>query len=399
MSLTYKHGHGLTQIFAQLNSLKSTTKAKFLFLWTGKFDGNNLLSDLDSSVITVTGKDFATKYIPASSAATFSIPDSATYKTADEDLFWSNGTNVLEKTTAQLVAYDYTRTVIKYNDSAPYDIEAIGLLKTEEVLTSDEIDEIHRYFRLWIYWSNILNAFGVIKTNRVITSIPLFVSAEITDREPTKVKIFYDQLIRPTSIPAPSDFILAGKTIDSVSIDGNIVILTVTIAYNLGDTVAVSYSKPLINYIRPVYNGLPAESFTNSPVTNNSFYPSKIINGQFTNSDYWNIGSAWSIGEDKASYNKTVNGSPLLQLQSDMRGAISIYGNYTVKFRVISGSAQLAVLNYNRTRTYVVLTTYAVGSYSLNFSISGAGPDDGGLALVGYNASIFAIDDVQLINQ
>jgi len=45
--------------------LKNNLFSKFLFLWTGSFDGDNLLSNLSSDVITVTDKDFATNKIPS----------------------------------------------------------------------------------------------------------------------------------------------------------------------------------------------------------------------------------------------------------------------------------------------------------------------------------------------
>jgi len=45
-------------------TLPAALLAKFLFLWNGKYDGDNLLSSLDSSVITVTGREWVTRKIP-----------------------------------------------------------------------------------------------------------------------------------------------------------------------------------------------------------------------------------------------------------------------------------------------------------------------------------------------
>ena len=255
---------------SKLNLLKSTTKAKFLFLWTGKFDGNNLLSDLDSSVITVTGKDFASSYIPSTSAATFAIPDNVTYKTADEDLFWNTSGTVLQKTTAQLVEFDYTRTLIKYSNNSPYNIQAIGILKTGEVLTATEIDEVHKYFRLWIYWSGVLNANGYIKGNRDITTKPVEVSAEIPQTQLNKVIITFDQNLNESIIPATTAFTLAGKTITNVAISTNKVTLTVSVNYAFSDSgITVSYTQPVSNPLRSNIGGVRADSFASLAVTNN----------------------------------------------------------------------------------------------------------------------------------
>lgn len=254
-----------------LNCLKSTTKAKFLFLWTGKFDGDNLLSDLDSSVITVTNKDFATNYIPAISTATFAIPDNATYKTADEDLLWANsGGVVLEKTTSQLVEFDYTRTLIKYSNNSPYNIQAIGILKTGEALNATEIDEVHKYFKLWLYWSGVLNANGYIKGNRDITTKPIQVSAEIPQTQLDKVVITFDQNLNESIIPATTAFTLAGKTITNVAISTNKVTLTVSVNYAFSDSgITVSYTQPVSNPLRSNIGGVRADSFASLAVTNN----------------------------------------------------------------------------------------------------------------------------------
>jgi len=144
---------------------------KVLFLWTGKFDGNNLLSDIDDTVITVTGKDFSTSYIPYTSAATFAVPDNATYEAADTDLMWFDGSGTPESVgIAELVGYDYERTIIKYDSASPHHVRAIMILKSGEVLTATEIDMLHNDFELWMFWSGVLNGYGVIKENRTLSA-------------------------------------------------------------------------------------------------------------------------------------------------------------------------------------------------------------------------------------
>ena len=123
-----------------IDRLPDSLLTKFLYLWTGKFNGDNLLSDLDTDVITVTGKDFTSTYIPETSTATFAVPNNATYLAADgADDFWFNVADVLQqKTFAELIASATLRTFIKYTDFAPYNVSAIGILKDGEILTDAE---------------------------------------------------------------------------------------------------------------------------------------------------------------------------------------------------------------------------------------------------------------------
>lgn len=154
------------KVFDDFPKLTALTKAKFLFLWTGKFSDNNLLSDLDDIVINVTGSDFPTTYIPATSAATFSIPNNSTFKSADTDNFWHTGSTILQKTTAELVASDLNRTIVKYSDIEPYHIWGIAILKAGETLESSEYDALSYFFWLhWLYFGTT-NNYGHLKDNR-----------------------------------------------------------------------------------------------------------------------------------------------------------------------------------------------------------------------------------------
>lgn len=149
------------------SGLPDTLLAKLLYLWTGKYDGDDLLNDLDTSVITVTAKDWATKYINSSSAATFAVPNNATYIDADgSDDFWFDGVDApIEASLTQLISYDPQRTFIKYADFDPYHVYAIGILKTGEVLTDEEKNILSTYFKLHIFYFGVLNDYGYLKDN------------------------------------------------------------------------------------------------------------------------------------------------------------------------------------------------------------------------------------------
>ena len=143
--------------------------AKFLYLWTGKYDGDDLLSDIDTTVITVTGKDWATPFIPPESTATFAVPDNATFVAADgaEDFWFDVADTLQQKTHAELIASETLRSFVKYTDFEPYNISAIGILKDGEVLTEDDKVVLNIFFKLWVqYWETTMMESGYMKDNR-----------------------------------------------------------------------------------------------------------------------------------------------------------------------------------------------------------------------------------------
>lgn len=151
--------------------LPAALRAKFLFIWTGKYDGDNLKDDLGgAAVITVTDKDWTTSFIPPTTAATFAVPDNATFLAADgADDFWFNASNaLLQKTHANLIASTTARTFIKYADTSPHNVYGIGILKDGETLTDGEKIKLNRYFRLWAeYWGELMDS-GYLKSNRIV---------------------------------------------------------------------------------------------------------------------------------------------------------------------------------------------------------------------------------------
>ena len=122
----------------------------FNVFWNEEVSGDELVNTVGDN-IPITGKDFATDYIPATSAATFLI-DGDTY------------------TVAQLIDTDYNNILVKYDNQAPHHIRMIGVLKPEYVdnLTQEQLDTLHEVFDLWIWWSGDWNDYGVMKENRNI---------------------------------------------------------------------------------------------------------------------------------------------------------------------------------------------------------------------------------------
>jgi len=143
--------------------------AKFEILWAGQVDGNRLLSSVAGSHIDVNDKDFFTSYIPSTAAATFQLQDVPRYKAADTDHLWFDELgNIRQVTFDELIDVDYQSTVVRYSNFAPYSVSWIGLLKADEVLTQQQINQLHFYFHLNIMWSGFYNDFGSLKDNRPI---------------------------------------------------------------------------------------------------------------------------------------------------------------------------------------------------------------------------------------
>jgi len=144
-----------------------TALLKFLFLWIGDFSGDDLLNTISDDVITVIDNDFSTEYIPSISNSTFKVPNNNFYIDADIDCLWFEEDGTPRGVTVdELIGYDFSHTFVEYNNSSPYNINAIGILKAGEILTADEIDAVHDYFSLSIWWNDVLNLYGYLKGNR-----------------------------------------------------------------------------------------------------------------------------------------------------------------------------------------------------------------------------------------
>jgi len=143
--------------------------SKFLYLWTGKFSNNTLVSDINSFNISISNKDFNTVYIPSTTNATFAVPDSKSFIDADKiDQFWFKNNVLQQKTFADLISSTTCRTFIKYTNSEPYNISIIGILNKDVVLTEKDKIEMNSYFQLWCeYWGELMDS-GYMKDNRTI---------------------------------------------------------------------------------------------------------------------------------------------------------------------------------------------------------------------------------------
>lgn len=100
---------------------------------------------------------------------TFQCPNTAPYKNADTDYIWFKiDASQRTTTTAELIGYDFPRTIIKYDNISPYTLREIIILKAGETLTTVEENLLRDYMNLSVWWSNTLSSHGNVKENRGI---------------------------------------------------------------------------------------------------------------------------------------------------------------------------------------------------------------------------------------
>ena len=110
------------------------------------------------------------------------------------------------------------------------------------------------------------------------TAIPVYVSSVIENATPNILTITYS-LNLANIRPATSDFIVmvnsVARPVNSVTISGNKVLLTLTTPVVYGDIITVSYNKPSSNPLQTASGG-QAASIIGQNVTNNCHSPSPV---------------------------------------------------------------------------------------------------------------------------
>lgn len=135
----------------------STNKLLFYGLYSEISDGK-MPNKIGSDWLTVSG---------SVGSETYQCPNATPYIDADTDYIWFN-TNGDQRivSTSELIGYDLQRTPVKYDNSTPYQIRAIAIIKSGETLTESEKNIIFKYFELPVFWDGLLNIYGRIKGNR-----------------------------------------------------------------------------------------------------------------------------------------------------------------------------------------------------------------------------------------
>jgi uncharacterized repeat protein (TIGR02059 family) len=108
-------------------------------------------------------------------------------------------------------------------------------------------------------------------TNNLNAPSPVYVSSAVQNATATLIELTYD-LSLANIIPASTAFSVTvnsvSRTVNSVTISGTIVRLTLASPVVYGDAVTVAYTKPAVNPLQTSAGG-QAATFTSKPVTNN----------------------------------------------------------------------------------------------------------------------------------
>lgn len=119
----------------------------------------NTVPSRKAEYLTVTG---------SAGSEVYTCPATADYQTADTDRLWFlPSTTQLNVKTSDMIGFDFTRTIIKYDSESPYSIRVIMILSSD--IAAGKVDRLHKDFELPIYWSGIFNDNGYLKDNRTAT--------------------------------------------------------------------------------------------------------------------------------------------------------------------------------------------------------------------------------------
>jgi hypothetical protein len=152
-----RHSISIANMLGQSSSFSWSSywakQSNFYELWKVTGTGN-LVGMIKGDTLTVGG---------SVGSYTFQVPNTAPYQARDEDFIWFKTSEIQRTTTeAELVGYDFAKTIVKYSDVAPYTIEYIGILDTGQSVN----DRMYSDFHLSRWWSGTLNLNGYSKGNR-----------------------------------------------------------------------------------------------------------------------------------------------------------------------------------------------------------------------------------------
>jgi hypothetical protein len=140
----------------------------------------------------------ATDYLTVTGVAgseNYQCPNTAAYIAADTDYIWfKTDASQRTTTTAELVGYDLPRTPVKYDDTSPYQIRAIMILKAGMNFSTVVYNKLYWDFWLPILRDNVINRYGRIKENRLGQS--LWTPEEIGDAD--ALALFARMDVQPT---------------------------------------------------------------------------------------------------------------------------------------------------------------------------------------------------------
>jgi hypothetical protein len=159
--------------------------------WNPRFIESKLL--FWGKVSEITGGEMPNKVTGATdhldvagSPAIYVCPNTAPYIAADHDhdsIWFKTDETPRTVTTAELIGYDFARTLVKYDNASPYTIREIIILKDGETLTTAEMNFMRDYMDLSIWWDNTLSFHGNIKGNKPLAGQYVWVAESVVEDE------------------------------------------------------------------------------------------------------------------------------------------------------------------------------------------------------------------------
>ncbi|MGE5419862.1 MAG: SwmB domain-containing protein [Chloroflexota bacterium] len=108
--------------------------------------------------------------------------------------------------------------------------------------------------------------------NSVLAPVPVYVSSAVDNDTPNKIEMVYNDNLSSAFVPAVTAFAATVngslKVVQSITISGNNVILTLPANLTSRDTVKIAYTQPATNPLQTT-SGAKAETIGSKPVTNN----------------------------------------------------------------------------------------------------------------------------------
>jgi hypothetical protein len=134
--------------------------SKFLEGWSITGAGN-LVGQILGNILTVGG---------SAGSYTFQVPQTTPYLNADDEYIWVNPDGVTWRTATEneLITSDFSKTFVKYDNTTPYAIREIWILKSGQTLTTAEENHMRDYCQLSYWWSDVLSNYGAWKGNRTV---------------------------------------------------------------------------------------------------------------------------------------------------------------------------------------------------------------------------------------
>lgn len=118
--------------------------------------------------------------------------------------------------------------------------------------------------------------------NNIAQTIPTILTATVETAAPSNLVITFNQTLNTSYVPATTDNAVlvngSSRAVNSVAVAGARYTLTLASPCVNGDTISVSYTKPVTNFLRDNATGGAVATFNGHAITNNIVIPTSYLN-------------------------------------------------------------------------------------------------------------------------